>query len=84
MSDDSTMLPPPPRLPRLRPVPPPPPTPKPQPDQHAVADAIAGLTARVGALETKMGVLFKRSVITVVCADVLLGALKLGAELLTK
>lgn len=83
MSDDSIMLPPPPRLPRLRPVPPPP-SGKPQPDQYAVAEAITGLTARVGALESKMSVLFKRSVITVVCADVLLGALKLGAELLTK
>ena len=78
---DDVIIPPPPRVPtRLRPVPPPPPSPKPQPDQYAVADAVADL----GALEKRMGVLFKRSVITVVLADVLLGALKLAAELLTK
>lgn len=64
--------------PNLRPVP------KPQPDQFAVADALNALGKRVETLETKMGVLFKRSVITVVCADVLLGALKLAAEYLTK
>ena len=82
---DDVIIPPPPRVPtRLRPVPPPPPSPKPQPDQYAVADAVADLGRRVGALEKRMGVLFKRSVITVVLADVLLGALKLAAELLTK
>lgn len=82
---DDVIIPPPPRVPtRLRPVPPPPPSPKPHPDQYAVADAVADLGRRVGALEERMGVLFKRSVITVVLADVLLGALKLAAELLTK
>jgi len=67
--------------------PPPPhihPVPKPQPDQFAVADALDRLGHRVDALESKMSVLFKRSVLTIVLADVLLGALKMVAELLTK
>jgi hypothetical protein len=72
---------PPPR--RLRPVPPPT-TAKPQPDSEVLVEAVHALTGRVTSLESKMSVLFKRSVITVVCADVLLGALKLGVELLTK
>lgn len=66
----------PPNRPPLRPVP------KPQPDQFAVADALDRLGQRVDALESKMAVLFRRSVVTVVLADVLLGALKLGAEFL--
>jgi hypothetical protein len=69
----------------LRPVPPvSAPTPKPQPDQFAISDALDSLGKRVESLESKMSVLFKRSVVTVVLADVLLGALKFGAELLTK
>ena len=64
--------------PHLRPVP------KPQPDQFAVADALNTLGKRVETLEKKMGVLFKRSVLTVVAADVILGVVKLAAELLTK
>lgn len=77
----------PPRPPRrLRPVPPPAPTPtpKPQPDQFALTDALDALGKRVESLESKMSVLFKRSVVTVVLADVLLGAIKFAAELFIK
>lgn len=72
MSDDF-MIPPPPRLPRLRVAPPPPPTPKPQPDEHHVGDALRDLGRRVTSLEDRFGKIAARSVATIVAADVLVG-----------
>lgn len=59
------------------------PVPKPQPDQHALAEALLALGARVGTLETKMSAVAKRSVCTIIAADVLLGLAKMGLEYFT-
>jgi hypothetical protein len=73
---------PPPRLPpRLRPVPPPP-TPKPQPDDGYVLSALAALDLRLTGVETRLGSLFKKSMVAIVATDVLLGLAKMALELL--
>lgn len=68
------MSPPPPRRPPLRVVP------APQLDPNLVYATLANLDVRLAAVEARLAGLFKKSVVTIVLADVVVGIAKLVLE----
>lgn len=68
-------------IPRL---PPPRPRPRAVPPAPVPVDptllAVAALSVRVGDLEARMGTLFKRSVVTIVASDIVIGLAKTALE----